>query len=317
MARAIMTTVMGAYGLFTDPGALLHRVRYLMPHGGAMNKLLHDRQGQLRNGWWILVFIAVFLASQLAYRPVSRGLQQLDINQDWLSPLPVVFLLLVTWICMRLRGQSLAAVGLRIDASWLQQALCGVAIGSALMLAASAMILAACGVRFAPDPAGGVVALAHGAWIFLWVALLEEILFRGFLFQRMVDGAGAWVALLLMAALFAVAHWGNPGMQGTTQVLATIDTALGAILLGLAYLRTGSLALPIGIHFGWNWIQGSLLGFDVSGLDQAGWLLPELLDKPQWLTGGAFGPEASVFAMVVDTVAVFLVWRWKGLVRKT
>ena len=44
---------------------------------------------------------------------------------------------------------------------------------------------------------------------------------------------------------------------------------------------------------------------------------PELLDKPQWLTGGAFGPEASVFAMVVDTVAVFLVWRWKGLVRKT
>ena len=282
-----------------------------------MNKLLHDRQGQLRNGWWILVFIAVFLASQLAYRPVSRGLQQLDINQDWLSPLPVVFLLLVTWICMRLRGQSLAAVGLRIDASWLQQALCGVAIGSALMLAASAMILAAGGVRFAPDPAGGVVALAHGAWIFLWVALLEEILFRGFLFQRMVDGAGAWVALLLMAALFAAAHWGNPGMQGTTQVLATIDTALGAILLGLAYLRTGSLALPIGIHFGWNWIQGSLLGFDVSGLDQAGWLLPELLDKPQWLTGGAFGPEASVFAMVVDTVAVFLVWRWKGLVRKT
>ena len=105
-------------------------------------------------------------------------------------------------------------------------------------------------------------------------------------------------------------------MEGTTQVLATIDTALGAILLGLAYLRTGSLALPIGIHFGWNWVQGSLLGFDVSGVDQAGWLLPELLDKPQWLTGGEFGPEASVFAMGVDAVAVFLAWRWKGLVRK-
>ena len=281
-----------------------------------MNKLLHDRQGQLRNGWWILVFIAVFLASQLAYRPVSRGLQQLAIDQDWLSPLPVAFLLLVTWICTRLRGQSLATVGLRIDASWLRQALWGVAIGSALMLAASAMILAAGGVHFAPDPAGGMAALAHGAWIFLWVALLEELLFRGFLFQRLVDGAGAPVALLLMAALFAVAHWGNPGMEGTTQVLATIDTALGAILLGLAYLRTGSLALPIGIHFGWNWIQGSLLGFDVSGVDQAGWLLPELLDKPQWLTGGEFGPEASVFAMGVDAVAVFLAWRWKGLVRK-
>ena len=102
-------------------------------------------------------------------------------------------------------------------------------------------------------------------------------------------------------------------MEGTTEFWATLDTVLGALLLGFAYLRTGSLALPIGIHFGWNWAQGALLGFDVSGLGQAGWLLPELLGKPQWLTGGSFGPEASVFSVLVDATAVLLLWRWKGV----
>jgi membrane protease YdiL (CAAX protease family) len=280
-----------------------------------LNKLWRNDQGQLRNGWWILVFIAVFLASQLIYHPVSKGLQHVGVDRAWLSPLPVVFLLLVTWVCMRLRRQPLSGVGLRLDAKWLGQALAGIGLGSALMLAVTALIYGAGGVNFSLEPAHGFAALAYGAWLFAWVALLEEILFRGFVFQRLVDGIGAPAALLLMGVLFAIAHWGNPGMEGTTEFWASVDTALGGILLGLAYLRTGSLALPIGIHFGWNWIEGSWLGFDVSGLDQTGWLLPHLLDKPQWLTGGAFGPEASIFAVVVDASAVLMLWRWKGVAR--
>lgn len=278
-----------------------------------MKKFLRNDHGQLRNGWWILIFIAVFLISQFAYHPISHALQQLGAGAAWLSPLPVFFLLLVTWICLRLRRQPLATVGLRIDRHWLRQAGCGIAFGGAQMLAVTALIYLAGGVRFGFDPARGWSALALGAWFFVWVALLEELLFRGFVFQRLVDGTGATIAQILMAVMFAVAHWGNPGMHGATEVWATIDTILGGLLLGFAYLRTGSLALPIGIHFGWNWVQGSLLGFDVSGLHQAGWLLPQLLDKPQWLTGGAFGPEASVCAVVIDAIAVLLLWRWRGL----
>jgi len=276
------------------------------------NKLLRNDHGQLRNGWWILLFLAVFLASQWVYHPVSRALQQVGADKEWLSPLPVAFLLLVTWLCMRLRRQPLSDVGLRMDATWLRHGLFGIAFGAAEMLVVAALILLAGGVRFELDPARGFAALAHGVWFFAWVAVLEELLFRGFVFQRLVDGLGAPAALLLTASLFAIAHWGNPGMEGSTLVSATIDNGLGAILLGLAWLRTGSLALPIGIHFGWNWTQGALLGFDVSGLAQSGWLLPHLLAKPQWLTGGAFGPEASIFAVIVDATAVLLLWRWKG-----
>jgi membrane protease YdiL (CAAX protease family) len=278
-----------------------------------LKPLLRNRQGQLRNGWWILLFLGVFLASQFVYHPVSKGLQHLGAGKGWLAPLPVGFLLLVTWSCLRLRREPLSSVGLRLDARWSRQGLAGVAFGGVMMLAVTALVLFAGGVRFGLDPARSLRALAHGAWTFAWVAMLEELLFRGFVFQRLVDGVGARAALLLTAALFALAHWGNPGMEGSTLVWASIDTALGALLLGVAYLRTGSLALPIGIHFGWNWVQGTLLGFDVSGLREAGWLMPHLLDRPQWLTGGSFGPEASVFAVVVDAAALLLLWRWRGV----
>lgn len=280
-----------------------------------MEKILRNDHGQLRNGWWILVFLAVFAVSQFAYRPVSHALQRLGADTTWLAPLPVIFLLFVTWVCLRLRRQSLATVGFRLDARWLRQAGCGITFGGAQMLAITTLIYFAGGVRFGLDPARGWAALAHGAWFFVWAALLEELLFRGFVFQRLVDGTGTTVAQILMAVLFAVAHWGNPGMHGATEIWATIDTILGGLLLGFAYLRTGSLALPIGIHFGWNWVQGSLFGFDVSGFHQTGWLLPHMLDKPEWLTGGAFGPEASVLAVVVDAVAVLLLWRWRGLMQ--
>jgi len=87
---------------------------------------------------------------------------------------------------------------------------------------------------------------------------------------------------------------------------------LGAVLLGLAYLRTRSLALPIGIHLGWNWTHGHLLGFGVSGFAQPGWFHPLLQDLPEWVTGGRFGPEASIFAVVADVLLIVLLWKWKG-----
>lgn len=280
-----------------------------------MKQILRNRHGSLRNGWWILAFLVLFVASQPVYKLVSRAMQQQGFDGAWLSPLPVAFLILVTYACLRLRGERLAAVGLRLDLAWAREVLLGAALGIALIALVTGLIVVTGGVRFSPDPARSFGVLAMSAWLFVWIVLLEELLFRGFVFQRMVDGIGAWPALLAMAMLFALAHWGNPGMEGPTLVWATVDTALGAVLLGLAYLRTQRLALPIGIHFGWNWAQGSLLGFDVSGLDQAGWLLPELLGKPQWLTGGEFGPEASIFAALVDAAAVILMWRWKGSVR--
>lgn len=279
-----------------------------------MKHIFFGPQGRLRNGWWVLVFIAVFLLSRLLYTPVSQGLQALGLSETWLAPLPFVFALLVTWVCTRLRRQPLASVGFQMDRRWLREAVAGTAFGMASILVVTALVWATGGVRFELDPARSLAMLASGFYLFAFVALFEETLFRGFVFQRLVDGLGAWIALAGLGLLFAVAHWSNPGMEGATRFLAAGSMATGGIMFGLAWLRTRSLALPVGIHLGWNWTQGHVLGFGVSGFDHNGWLQPLFQGRPQWLTGGEFGPEASVFAVVIDVIAIALLWKWKGTV---
>ncbi len=277
-----------------------------------MKHAFFDSNQRLRNGWWILIFIALMLASRFVYTPVSRALQELGAATDWLEPLRFAFLLLVTWICVRLRKEPLSSVGYVLDRRWAREIGIGWCFGVGSALLAVLMIWAVGGVRLELDPARSLAALTYGLYVFLFVALFEETLFRGFVFQRFVDGAGVWIAQITMGLLFATSHWGNPDMQGATLVWATIELFLGAVLLGLAYLRTRSLALSIGIHIGWNWAQGHLLGFGVSGFEHAGWFRPLLQDRPEWVTGGSFGPEASVFAVVVDVVLIALLWQWKG-----
>ncbi len=277
-----------------------------------MKKVFLDSRGRLRNGWWILVFVIFFLVSRLAYHPLSKAIQHVELGTTWLQPLPFVFIMLVTWCCTRLRRQPLSSVGFVFDRHWAIQSALGAVVGMVAILAITGLIYAAGGLHMTLDPARSLGALSYAAWVFLFVALFEEVLFRGFVFQRFIEGAGAWTAMIALALVFAIAHWGNPEMTGATKIWATIDTGLGAIVLGLGYLRTHSLAFPIGFHFAWNWTQGGLLGFDVSGFEQAGWMRPLLLDSPEWVTGGSFGPEASAFAVMVDLTLIALLWKWRG-----
>jgi membrane protease YdiL (CAAX protease family) len=283
--------------------------------GRPLKTILFDARGKLRNGWWMLLFAGFVFATTFVYRPVSHALEDLGVADSWRGSLPFLLTLLATWICMRLRREPLASVGYALDRRWWRELAIGFGIGLATMAATVLLIWAIGGVRLQPDPARGVGAVADGFVLFVFAALFEENLFRGFLFQRMVAGTNAWIAQLAFALLFALAHGGNPGMQGSTEAWASLDIFLGAIMLGLAYLRTRSLALPIGLHLGWNWLQGPVLGFGVSGTEQHGWFLPVFQGKAQWLTGGAFGPESSVFAVLVDAATIALLWRWKGSVR--
>lgn len=277
-----------------------------------LRSLFLDAERRLRNGWWILIFLGFILATRFAYKPLTHGLKELGLPELWLEPAPFLFTLLVTWACTRLRREPLASVGYRMDRRWFREIGWGTLIGVGMALAVVGMIWAIGGVRFELHPARSYGTMLSGLYLFLCAALLEENLYRGFLFQRLLDGVGVWPAQIGVASLFVLLHWGNPGMQGGTQIVASFDLFLGAIFLGLAYLRTRSLALPIGLHLGWNWAQGSVLGFGVSGYEQAGWLKPVFQGRAEWLTGGAFGPESSLFSPLVSLVVLALLWRWKG-----
>ena len=145
-------------------------------------------------------------------------------------------------------------------------------------------------------------------------AVTEEVLFRGYLFQRFIDGLGMWPAQFVIAALFTLTHSDALREIGAQGLLAGTNIFLASLMFGLAFLRTRSLALPLGLHFAANVVQGPVLGFGVSGDDQSGWLTPVMAGDPSWMTGGAFGLEASIpgLACVILMILVLLAWQPQG-----
>jgi len=125
------------------------------------------------------------------------------------------------------------------------------------------------------------------------------MLFRGFIFQRLIGSVGRWPAQLIISGLFLLTHLNNPGMTGIVRLIASTNIFLASTLFGIAYIKTRSLAMPIGIHFMANFMQGIILGFGVSGIDGYHILLPVVDDAPIWLTGGSFGLEASFPGLTV------------------
>jgi len=218
-------------------------------------------------------------------------------------------------ICLRLEGRPFGSIGFVPGGRWVRDLLLGTLGGILLILTTALVIRGFDGFHWMRATDVGLRQLGFAAAVFLGVGFNEEILARGYPFQRLVEGGGPWVGQLSFAAFFALLHWGNPGMHGATKVWATLNIGLAAVLLGFCYLRTRSLALPIGMHLGWNWAQGSLLGFGVSGnTDIKGLWTPVFHGKPEWLTGGAFGLEASLPCALICGAAILGLWRWKGTV---
>ena len=128
---------------------------------------------------------------------------------------------------------------------------------------------------------------------YLFVAVGEEIAFRGFMFRWIDSRFGFVVALVVSSLFFGLIHW----PQGDFMSAMAIAVEAG-LLLGAAYRYADNLWLPIGMHWGWNFTQGSIFGFNVSGTTGNSLIKPTL-EGPQWLTGGEFGAEASVVAIVI------------------
>lgn len=143
----------------------------------------------------------------------------------------------------------------------------------------------------------------------VFAGFVEEVIFRGILFRWIEELAGSWVALAVSSLLFGLAHWANPNATLFSSVAIAIEAG---ILLGGAYMLTRSLWLAIGIHAGWNLTQGLVFDVSVSGVAVEG-LFEAGLRGPDLLTGGAFGLEGSVIALVVATAAgAWMVWQaWR------
>ncbi|WP_431918923.1 CPBP family intramembrane glutamic endopeptidase [Micromonospora wenchangensis] len=122
-------------------------------------------------------------------------------------------------------------------------------------------------------------------------AVTEELLFRGLLFRLVEEHLGTWLSLLLTGMLFGLVHLANPD---ATVWGATAITVEAGFLLAACYAATRTLWVPIGLHFGWNFAAAGIFSVVVSGNGESQGLLDATMSGPTLLTGGDFGPEASL-----------------------
>jgi membrane protease YdiL (CAAX protease family) len=173
----------------------------------------------------------------------------------------------------------------------------GLSLG-ALLLVVSVGILGALGVYQITGSNGWQTMLATVPG-FILAGVLEEVMIRGIVFRILEQSLGSWIALAISAALFGILHLLNPG--ATLLNAAAIGIEAG-VLLAAAYMLTRRLWFCIGIHIAWNFTQGGIFSVAVSGGSSKG-LLQAKMVGPEWLTGGTFGVEASVVALVVCAAA--------------
>jgi membrane protease YdiL (CAAX protease family) len=198
---------------------------------------------------------------------------------------------------------SLAGLGLRLTRSGLVHLVLGFGLGALLMGAIFLLELALSGYALKAGPGRAIAVAEIAATLvalitFLCVAVSEEVLARGYVLQTLERQWGVAVALALSSTLFGLLHLGNP----SSSLFSAAALVVAGLLLGAGYLVTRDLWLAIGLHWSWNFFQGPVLGFPVSGLSGLSLLDVEPIG-PEWLTGGAFGPEASLLALAVEALA--------------
>jgi len=266
-----------------------------------VNLWLSD-DGRLRLAWRIVLgFIVALLALEIAGILADVLMRH---HQRWSDvvyrPLLMVLLLggfsLLLIVADGVRGSPLAAIGLGRGPGWKRQAALGVTIGFGMIALAVVVIAVAGNLSFSAALNGRSLARALlELEILLTAAMSEELMFRGYPFQRLVEWLGGAAAIIVTSLLFGLAHAHNP----SSSPWAVVNTVAIGALFAVAYLRTRSLWMPWGIHFAWNTTLGLVFGLPVSGLTQFSVIVKGRAQGPLWLTGGAYGIEASALGTAV------------------
>jgi membrane protease YdiL (CAAX protease family) len=181
----------------------------------------------------------------------------------------------------------------------------GIGAGSGVLLFALVFSAIAAGGSVTNESYTGFGKLPSAALIFMAGVVFEELIFRGVIFRIAEESLGTAPALVFSALLFGASHLGNSGVTA----IGVLALFAGGITLGLAYCLSKNLWLPIGAHFGWNFTMGALFGTAVSGHEAQG-VFRFGLSGPEWMTGGIFGPESSIYSILFFVLLAIVLGRF-------
>ena len=279
----------------------------------------------LRAGWRILVFIIIFMAINLSLTFVIREiLGSLKGGGTLWFTLLGISATIAAYISRKyIDKESFISLGLKIDKAGALDFFYGI-FNSAIVMAGIYFTMLLTGLiefkglswwtensdinaqfSFAVLPI--ILAIL---WKLIVVAWWEELAFRGMILQNMIKGMGLVWAVIVSSLLFGLVHAGNPDAT----IISTLMIAIVTPQLIYAYLKTGQLWLPIGLHLGWNFFQASIFGFASSGQSDPT-LITQIPIGPDWLSGGAFGAEGSILVIPFTIASMYLIHWWVKMSR--
>ncbi|MBN2386664.1 MAG: CPBP family intramembrane metalloprotease [Anaerolineales bacterium] len=275
---------------------------------------------RLRAGWRLAIqTIAMFVMLVCASLPLV--VMRL-VGQDPYSPIGLLFAQVSELIAFTLSiflarrfldRRSFASLGFKLDWRAPLDILVGTGIAFVMMGSLSLVMRQMGWISFegfawqSETPLAVLGGLLLALIIFILTGWNEELLFRGYQLQTLASGLNLFWGLTISSVIFGMLHLTNPHASW----VSASGVILAGLFLAIGYLRTGQLWLSIGLHIGWNFFEGPIFGFPVSGLETSGLLLVRLTGPELW-TGGLFGPEAGLIiipALILGTLLVLVYTR--------
>jgi len=257
---------------------------------------------------WILIQVALMLISAVVFGIDMQAMTGDQFFEEGAAASGTAALaaLLSVWLVWRRGGPSPDELGLGIGRGFLPDILVGLAVGPLAFILITIVLLAGQWLTFSGSihtDLQGLRSIVVAILVFSMVSVSEEVSIRGYLLQCTARIGGMPAAAILTSLFWGLAHLGNPHAS----LLGSVNIALSGFVFAQAYIVTRSLWLPMAFHFSWNVAEGPLFGYPVSGLTTASILSP-ILHGPVWITGGDFGPEASLISLGGVALAAVIFW---------
>ena len=271
---------------------------------------LSPDEPRLRAGWRFLLQTLLIFVFGTVIGAIALALGILDLDAIWGQVLNFFIVTGSVYVARRwLDKRSFESLGFKIDRHTLVDLLAGIGItfvqmGFIYIVMLSLGWLTFEGFAWEFDPVNVVIVGVLTFFVmFIFVGWNEELLSRGYHLQTIASGLNLFWGVIISSAIFGLLHLGNPN--------ATWVSAAGIFFAGVylayGYIRTRQLWLPIGLHIGWNFFEGVVFGFPVSGLDIYA-LTRITVHGPELWTGGAFGPEAGLIVLPSLILGALLIY---------
>jgi membrane protease YdiL (CAAX protease family) len=273
------------------------------------SNIIPDDKKPLLQGWIrALLIIIPFLIFTIAFQFIGHSFSRLYSPIDYLDKITIIqvfelagTLLLVFIFTRYLDRTNLENLGFQLK-GYTNSIFLGIVAG-ALLISSGFIIIFALNEIIVTGTDFDIAKLSTSIVLYALVALNEEIFTRGYILNNFLQSMNRYVALALSSLIFSLLHFFNPDFSW----ISFASIFLAGMMLGISYIYTKNLWFPIALHFSWNFFQGTVFGFNVSGVSIYSIINQHPVEN-NILNGGNFGFEGSIVSQIFIVIAIFVIW---------